>query len=170
VISDALAFIHARKWLVELILLAVIVAGVYFFCQHLIGVGVQRQKDADARELVKLQHDADVEAARLRGVADAAEKARAKEHDELADYRRLHPLHGGLCLNQGGRHLPTAGAADGGDEGTSATAGNLQPLPAGDPGSGGQGDPDVRHLLDVFAGRADLLSAELREYQARATP
>lgn len=166
-ISSALEFIHARKWLVELILVAVVVAGLWWFCHHLIQVGVQRQRDDDARELVKLQHDADVESGRLQGIADAAHKAQEQEHADNLDYRRTHPLHGGLCLNQGRSHLPEAGATDASHAGTGTAAGDLLALPAGDPQLGGHGEPDIRHLLDVLNGKADDVSATLREYQSR---
>jgi hypothetical protein len=168
-ITAALAAIHARKWIVELVLLLAIAGGVWWFCHHLIDVGVQQQKDADAAAYAKLQRTADRETGRLQGVADAAEKARAQEASELDRYRLEHPLHGGLCQP---RKLPAAAGAEapganGRDATASASAGDLQPLSPGDPGAGGSGEPDVRHLLDVLAGRADLLSAGLREYKAR---
>jgi hypothetical protein len=166
-ITAALAFIHARKWLVELILAAAVIAVAWLFCQHLIEVGVQRQKDADAKEYAAMQRKADIETGRLQGVADAAEKAREKEASDLDQYRRDHPLHGGLCNKLSAAAGPEASAAHGGNADPSAATGDLLAVPPGDPGVGGQGDPDVRHLLDVLAGRADLLSAGLREYQAR---
>jgi hypothetical protein len=169
-ITGVLEFIHARKWLVELVLLLALAGGVWWFCQHLIDVGVQRQKDDDAKAYAELQRKADLETGRLQGVADAAEKARAQEHADDDQYRRDHPLHGGLCL---ARQLPATasaqtGAAHVGDEAAGTGAADLQRVSPGDPGVGGQGDPDVRHLLDVLAGRADFLSATLREFQARA--
>lgn len=161
-ITDALDFIHARKWLFELILLAVVVVGVWLGCRHLVGVGVQRQRDADAREVVKLQRDADLETARLQGAVDAAEKARAKEHSDLDLYRRQHPLHGGLCINEGRGNLSEAAGLVGGNGTTSAAAGDILEVPAGDIRAGGPPDPDVRHLFDVLAGRADMVSEDAR--------
>lgn len=166
-ITDALEAITSRKWLMELILAAVLVAGVYFFCQHMVDVGVQKQRDADLAELVVLQHDADIKTAKAQERADLAEKARDIEITQLDDYRRLHPLHGRLCVNEGGGHLPAAGTADRGDAGASTGTGNILEVPAGIAGPGGQGDPDVRHLLDIFARRADVVSSGLRERQAR---
>jgi hypothetical protein len=167
VITGAVAAITSRKWLVELILLAVVIAGVWWFCHHLVDVGVQRQKDADAAELVKLQRDADVESGRLRGMADAAQAAQEKEHADNLDYRRTHPLHGGLCLNKGGGDLPEAAGLISSDGTISTATADLLAVPAGDPRAGGQPEADVRHLLDVLAGRADLVSGTLREFQAR---
>lgn len=165
-ITDALEFIHARKWLVELILAAVLIIGIVLFCQHLIGVGVQRQKDADARELVKLQHDADIKTAKAQERADLAEKARDIEITQLDDYRRQHPLHGRLCVNEGGSHLPAAGAADGSHAGLGAGARDIQPLPSRDPRSD-EGEPDQLAMLDALEAVADRVSAGLRERQAR---
>lgn len=165
-ISSALEFVHARKWLIELILLVVIVGAGYWFCHHLIEVGVQRQKDADTKALVELQRHTDIETGRLQGIADTAEQARAKEHTDLVDYQRTHPLHGGLCDahgRQGG--MPSTGTANGGDAHAGPKAADLQPLPSGD--SPSRHRTDQLGLLDLLAGRCDAVSATLREYQAR---
>jgi hypothetical protein len=169
VISGFLAFFHARKWLAELLLLALVVGGVWWFCQHLIDVGVQRERSAWQAKLVEAQRKADIETGRLQGRADAAEKAREQEQADLDEYRRTHALHGGLCRarNVSGTAGAEAARAHGGDEGASTAAGDLQSVPAGDLRARGSGEPDVRHLFDVLAGKADLLSAPLREYQAR---
>lgn len=165
--TAVLEFIHARKWLVELILLAFIVAGVVLFGHHLIQVGVQQQKDADAVELVKLQHDADIKTAKAQERADLAEKARDIEINQLDDYRKRHPLHGGLCLNQGGGDLRQGSATHAGDVGTGTASGDIQPVPAGDSGPRGQGEPDIRGMLDALEAVADEVSASLREHQER---
>ena len=168
-ITGALELLHARKWLVELLVLLAIVGGVWWFCAHLIDVGVQRQKDADAAAYAKLQRDADLETGRLKGRAEAAEKARDQEISDGRRYRSEHPLHGGLCQP---RQLPATTVAQGaaaelGDDQARPAAGDFQPVPAGDIRPGGRGDTDVRHLFDVLAGRADMVSADLREYKAR---
>lgn len=162
-ISAALTAITSRKWLMEAILAGVLVAGVYLFCQHLISVGVQRQKDADAKELVKLQHDADVETAKAQARADIAEKARDTEISQLDDYRRLHPLSGRLCLNQGGSHLPTASATEPVPDSASAIPGPIFDLPTGN----NSGGIDQLAMLDLLAAKCDGLSSQLREWQAR---
>lgn len=168
-ITAVLTFIHARKWLVELILLLAVVGAVTWFCHHLIEVGVQQQKDADAAQYAKLKETADKETGRLQGIADTAEKARDQESKALDDYRTANPLHGSLCLNpaqQSGR-VPETGATHPSNAGTSTSTSTVQPVSAGDSGTGGQGQPDIRHMLDLLAGRADQVSGELREYQAR---
>lgn len=167
-ITSALDFIHARKWIVELLVIVAIAGAVWWFCSHLIGVGVQRQKDDDAKVLAEWQHTADLEAGRKQGLADAANKARDEEIKGLRDYRDTHPLHGGLCLKPSAAAAVPAAAGTISGYGSSITSpGDLLSLPEGGTGSGGQPEADVRHLLDVLAGRADLLSATLREYQAR---
>lgn len=166
-ISAALEFIHARKWLVELILLGVLVAGVTWFCHHLIGVGVQRERAAWVEKLALQQRAADVELGRKQGIADAAEKARETSDQKLADYIRDNPVHGGLCQRPtAAARLPAAGR-DPGDARAAASGGDVQPVLSGDSGAVGQGDPDVRGMLSTLYSRADLLSNALRERQAR---
>jgi hypothetical protein len=167
-ITETLAFIHARRWIVELIIAAAITGAVVWYCTHLVNVGVQKQKDVDARALAEWQHNADLEAGRKQGRADAANEAREKELTDLRKYRAEHPLHGGLCLNRApSAAVPAVAGALSSDAPADAGGGDLLEVPSGDPRAGGPPDPDVRHLLDVLAGRADILSASLREYKAR---
>lgn len=161
-ISTALEFIHARKWIVELILVAVLIAGVWWFCHHLIDVGVQRER---ATWMLKVDA-ANLERARAQGRADAAEATAKKEHDELTQYRVDHPLRGSLaslCRKPAG--VPAASGAVSGDAQAGAGSADFQPLPAGNPVSVVD-EPDQLGMLDLLAGRADLLSSQLREWQA----
>lgn len=58
-----------------------------------------------------------------------------------------------------------AGCAPGAAAG--ATAGDIQPVPAGDPGRGPRREgPDIGPLLSALALKADLVSADLREQQS----
>jgi hypothetical protein len=166
-IASVFDFITSRKWLMELILLAIIVLGVWWLCEHLIGVGVQRQKDADAKALAQVVIDNAKKEAVLQTRANQAEASYAKEHQDLVDYRASQPLHGGLCNDQGRRGLSEGTAPHARNDRGSPTASDLQPVPAGGAEIGGHADPDIRHLLDVFAGRADEVSSALREYQHR---
>ncbi len=95
--------------------------------------------------------------------ANIAEVAHAKENTTTTQLRASDPLHGGLC----DKPRLQAAAAKPVDGGTSPAAADIQPVSPGDPPPGRPGDADVRHLLDVLAGRADLLSAQLREWQER---
>lgn len=162
-ITDALKFVTDRKWLVELILLAIIVGAAWWFCHHLIDVGVQRER---AAWMLKVD-EANLKAAQAKGRADAAEAAGKREHDELTEYIKGHPLHGSLaslCRKPSG--VPAAASPDGGDAEASAGAADVLALPAGDP-RGNLDEPDQLGMLSLLAGRADLLSSQVREYQAR---
>jgi hypothetical protein len=162
-ISTALEFIHARKWVVELILFAVIVAAGWWFCHHLIDVGVQRER---AAWMLKVEA-ANLDAAKAQGRADAAEHAAEGERNALADYIRDHPLHGslaGMCRKQAG--VPAATAADGRDEEAGAVSADVLAVPSGNLGSNTD-EPDQLGMLGLLAARGDLLSAQVRECQSR---
>ncbi|HXE08332.1 MAG TPA: hypothetical protein VN612_10570 [Acidobacteriaceae bacterium] len=155
-VTALLAFIHARKWLVELILFAALAAGIAWFCHHLIGVGVQRQKDDDARELEAQRKE-------LTAKAETASHAHDKELLELTSYVNSHPLHGSLCQRP---RVPAAGSAVSFNAGAGAATWDLLPVPSGDHRSDA-GEPDQLHMLDLLGRRADEVSAGLREWQGR---
>jgi hypothetical protein len=164
------AFFAARRWLVEVIGLGLLLAGIAWWHHATFEKGIDRQRQEDRVEIDRLTRAADLETARLKGIADAAEKTRDEEHNELVAFRQSDPLHGGLCkppADTGGRRVSqTPGAhAEHADAGTAART--VQPVPARNPEPSGQRDPDVRHLLDVLAGRADEVSSTLREFQTR---
>jgi hypothetical protein len=162
-VTAVLEFIHARKWLVELLLLAAIVGAVWWFCHHLIDVGVQRER---AAWMLKVD-EANLKAAEAKGRADAAEAAGKKEHDELAKYVADHPLHGSLAsLCRKPSSVPAATTSNPGNARASTGPADVQPLPEGDPG-GDVGEPDQLGMLSALAARADILSGSLREWQAR---
>jgi hypothetical protein len=167
VITSALAFVTSRKWLVELLVVALVAGAVWWFCEHLISVGVQRQKDADAKAYAQLVIDNAKEEGRLQALADKAEHAHDEELTQLRTYRNSQPLHGGLRINCPTSVSSATGSHSGDDEARSAAAA-IQSLPSGSVSSSGPGSADVLHLLDILAGRADTVSATLREYQLRA--
>jgi hypothetical protein len=167
VITAALESITSRKWLVELIVVVLVAGAVWWFCEHLIHVGVQKQKDADAKAYAQLLIDKAKEEGRLQALADQAEHAHDEELTQLRTYRNSQPLHGSLRINCPASLPSAAGAHNGDDEARSAAAA-IQSLPARSAGSSGPGSADVLHLLDILAGRADTVSATLREYQLRA--
>lgn len=158
-----------KYWQYGVILVLATTAAAYAHLYH-----GQQQKVAqiladDRAALAQAKIDADKETSRLKGIADAAEKQRATESAELFSYLHLNPLHGGLCISESHRdaRVPDASPADSGHAGPSAAAADLQPVPARDPEASRRADPDIRHLLDVLAGRADEVSSTLREFQAR---
>lgn len=166
-ITTALDFISSRKWLVELIVLAIVAGAVWWLCEHLIAVGVQKQKDADAKAYAQLLIDKAKEEGRLQALADQASAKYETEHQDNLALRAAQPLHGGLCVDKGNRGVSEAGTAHPGDEGPRTASTSFLPVSAGDPTLGGRGYTDIRHLLDLLAARADSVSAALREYQSR---
>jgi hypothetical protein len=166
-ITAALDAITSRKWLMELIVAALVALAVWWFCEHLISVGVQKQKDADAKAYAQLVIAKAKEEGRLQALADKAEHAHDEELTQLRTYRDSQPLHGSLRI-----HCPasvsSAASTDRGDDEARSAAAAIQSLPAGSTGASGPGSADVLHLLDILAGRADTVSATLREYQLRA--
>jgi hypothetical protein len=93
-----------------------------------------------------------------------AEQAYDKEHLAIANQPALEPVR--LCLDSHARRvvLSAAGAPIAGNESASAATPGVQPVPSGDTSVAG---PDIGPLLRALAGRADQVSATLREYQAR---
>lgn len=161
-ISAALAAITSRKWLMELILAAVLVAGVYLLCQHLIGVGVARERAAWQTKV----REANLETARQRGLADAAEAAGKKEHDERTQYALDHPLRGSIdSLCRRSRGVPATAQTVSSNAGAGAPSAAIQPVLEGGVGSGS--DPDQLGMLSVLASKCDGLSSQLKEWQAR---
>jgi hypothetical protein len=166
-IAALVEFIGARKWLIEAILLFAVAGLVWWFCEHLIAVGVQRQKDADDKAYAQLVIANAKEEGRLKALADTANENYQQESQQLDAYRAAQPVHGRLCVDKSGGGVPAAAGAHHGDGEASPGAATVQPVSAGDPAFGGRGYSDIRHLLDLLAGRGDQVSATLREYQTR---
>lgn len=143
-----------------------LVALVWAGCQHLVNVGVAKERAVWQAKYDKAQHDADIETARLQGAADAAEHAHDQELTDLRKYRTDHPLHGGLCKPAGVR-AAQGSAADESHARASPASGDIQPMSEATTELGRQPEPDVRGMLDSLAGRCDKISAVVREYQTR---
>lgn len=152
-ITGVIAFIHARKWLVELILAAVVVAGVYLFCQHLIHVGVQRQRDEDVAALAVLRKEDQAK-------ADKAEHSHDQEISDLRDFRDKHPFSYRVCIQSS---LQKPHPADDSNDGASASAtmGERMPQTATDI------TEDRGPLLEAFAALFDEKNSTLRQWQTR---
>lgn len=138
-----------------------IVFGAY--TKHERTVGASRILVADAAALVKATATAKAETDRLQKKADEAEHAHDKEIADLRLYRATHPVHVGVCHATGNSQpsVPSPAGSDSGHAGASSTTGDVQPVPAGD-----SGEQDIGGLLDILAGKADAVSAQLREYQS----
>lgn len=126
-----------------------------------------RADDAEALRVAK--EKADAESKRLKKLAEDARNANAQELAELRAYRADNPLHGGLCKpaknNRSAVSSPAATVTV--NAGASTGTADVQPVPAGDTEPGGQSDTDIRGMLDALAARADQVSGQLREWQAR---
>lgn len=169
-ITAFLEFFHDRKWIAELLLVLAIVGAVTWFCHHLIEVGVQQQKDADAAQYAKLKEAADKETGRLQGIADTAEKARDQELSDLRNYRNDNPISSlrvchAATSNIGG--MPQATPTNSGNAQATAATDVGNPMHSGDSRSGEQQSADVGPLLDAFGAIFDEQTATLREWKAR---
>lgn len=144
-----------------------LVGGAWWLHNHLVEQGVQQQVEADRKAYAKLQTEADLETGRLKGRAEAAEKAHAKEHDALNAYVADHPDHGGLCKRSSlpASASPKASASHGINAGTGPAPAGVQQVP--DSNSDGEPAVDSRWLLRCLNERADRVSAQAREWQAR---
>jgi hypothetical protein len=113
---------------------------------------------------MRAQHEADLETARLNERAHISAQVHHDEDLQIRTVTDADPLHGGLC----DRPAPVRRAATGipGDAGPSAAARDFLALPERDHSSD-EGQPDQLGMLDLLAKRADLLSAQLREWQGR---
>lgn len=110
---------------------------------------------------------ADAKTAELQASADATHRAFLQEQSDNAHYRSTHPdAPVRLCL--AATDHPGGGKAADTGKGTAAPgAGDVRPVPDGDPGlRAGQG-PDLAGLFRRFAARADGVSGQLRECRAQ---
>ena len=176
-IATLLGWTGMPQWALELIAVGVVAAGAvgafWIYHHHVYVEGIHAQQVADQRASAKLVAKARAETKAAQAQANAAHDAYLQEvsHEAIAAAR--HPLPAvRLCLNahRGGLRLPEAGPAHTGNAGTSPGAGGIPALPGADhPVRPGRG-PDISGLLELLAGRADQVSAVLREYQARNPP
>jgi hypothetical protein len=152
-------------------IIVLLIAGGLWYHHHVLELGIADQIAADNKATAKVQAQAQVQTKALQTQADAAEHAHDQELADLTAYRNAHPDQPvRLCLtaHPGSGGLPQTGTPDTKHAGSSASVGNLQQMPTGDRGSGeGTAGPDISGMLSALGARADQLSAELREFQAR---
>lgn len=166
-----LSFTKLPQWALELIVIAAVAGGIFYWQHHLIDEGINRQKAADDAASKPLIQQAKAETQALKVKATMAEQTHAKELADLQNYHDSHPEQPvRLCLNthDSGTSVRPAGAQNGGNQSTGATAAGIQPVPDGNSSSGqGAAGPDIEPMLAAFATAADKVSAELREIQNR---
>jgi hypothetical protein len=164
--SALLALIPLKDWLYGGAIVLLIVLGLHYH-HKVLAEGIAEQKAADAKATLVLTQETAKQTAELQTRATMAEQAYDKEHQSILSQPSLPPVR--LCGNahNSGSLLPKAGAVVQGNAGTGAAPGDLQPVPSGDSSVGDGQNPDLAGLLGILAQRADEVSAELREYQAR---
>jgi hypothetical protein len=156
-----LALIPTKDWIYCAIIVAGIVFGIHVH-NKLLAEGVAEQQAADAKAAATLT-------AELKAKATMAEQAYDKEKLDNAAYRSANPVEPvRLCLSTShAGSVPKAGQVPG-TASPGAAGQPVQPVSSGDTSNGlGGAGPDISNLLDLLAGRADQVSAELREYQTR---
>ena len=162
------------KWATELIAVGAIAAaavGAFWIYHHHVYVeGIHAQQVADQRASAKVVAQARAKTKAAQAAADAAHTAYLQEMSHEALTAARHPLPAvRLCLDAyaGGPGAPEAGAAHPGNAGPSAAAGRVSQVPGANRPVRPRTGPDIAGLLELLAGRADQVSAVLREYQAR---
>lgn len=169
-IVAAVEFVHARKWLVELLLATALIVGLWIAYAHKIDqatrAGIQKQIAADEKATDDLRKQvADLTA---QNVALAA-AAHAKYEDDHAKTTALAsaPVGTSQLCNPTPYHrpapVPATGTAHAGDAPGAAPAPVVQPVSAADSGLA----YDRRGLLSALAALSDDGSAVIREYQER---
>ena len=152
-IAALLKWTGLSQWMLDLIALAIVGAAVGVTIHHIYAKG-------EAAELAKITAAAQRDQQKLQAKIAEAEHSHDSEILDLQHYRDTHPDTLRVCIGPGVRTTPAAPRSAG------APTGGVQPVPAGDSGSGeGRAGPDIFGMLDALAGRADSVSAQLRARQ-----
>ncbi|MGC8519961.1 MAG: hypothetical protein ACP5P4_15805 [Steroidobacteraceae bacterium] len=174
IVGAVLGWTGLPQWALELIAVGVVAAGAvgafWLYHHHVYVEGIHAQQAADQRASAKVIAQARAETKAAVATAQAAHDAYIQEIAHEAVTAARHPLPAvRLCLDSypGASSVPQAGAAHPGNAHPGPTPGGVPALHAsGHRVRAGRG-PDISGLLDLLARRADQVSAELREYQAR---
>jgi hypothetical protein len=153
---NLLSLIPGRIWL-EIAGAAILLGAFGWYTAHERGIG-------KAHEVAVLAAQAAAQTKAAQAQADAAEHSHDSELTALAAYRDAHP-DSAVQLCNAATSVPAAHSAGSGNSTAGTTAGNVQSVPAGDSGVRPGAGPDIGGLLDLLAGRADEVSAQLRVYQ-----
>jgi hypothetical protein len=154
-----------------LLAIAIIVGFVLWYRHELLEEGIGRQRATD-----KVAYDAQLKQANLltaaaQATADLARGNYATEITSSDRYRLDHPVGAvSLCDAAPSPGAGTVSQARGGLAGNAvgrAGAGPVLAVPAGGTAVESQRSRDIGPLLNLLAGRADQVSAQLREFQDR---
>jgi hypothetical protein len=163
-----LSWTKLPQWALELILVAAVAGGVWYWQHHLIAEGIAEQKATDAIERRNLEADTAKLTAELQAKATTAEQAYDKEHAANLELKPIGSVRLCVATNNSGKILPKTGGTNPGNDSARAATPNVSEVPSGN-NSGGPGaaGPDISGMLKIFAARADDVSAVLREFQNR---
>ncbi len=173
-IGSLLGWTGLPQWALELLAIVLVAGGAvtafWIYHHHVYVEGIHAQQVADKRAsaVVLARAAAQTKAAQVQ--ADEAHAAYLEEinHEAASAARRpFGPVR--LCLdsNDSGSGVSQAGAAHPGNAGPGAPAGRVSQVPGANRPVRPRTGPDIAGLLELLAGRADQVSAVLREYQAR---
>ena len=168
-IAALLAWTKLPQWALELIVIAIVALGVWYWQHERFEAGIAEQIAKDTAASTKIKNETAIETADLKARATTAEQAYDKEQLDNANYRSQHPDSVRLCAPATIHPIvPGASSTHAGNEGAGASTANVPKVPDGNSGSGpSQAGPDIGGLLDLLAAKADDVSGRLREYQAR---
>jgi hypothetical protein len=170
-IAAILGWTKLPQWALELIVVAAVAGGIWYWQHHLVQEGINTQRAADAIATRQLEAATAQKTADLQAQATAAKEAYEKEHFDNLNYRDSHPLQPvRLCIatSHSGSVMPQTGVAHSGNASSGTAAANVPAVPDGNSGGGaGAAGPDISELLGLLAAKADNVSAVLREYQKR---
>jgi hypothetical protein len=168
-IATLLGWTKLPQWALELIVIAIVAGGVWYWQHERYEAGISAQVLADAKARDALIAATNAQTVALQTKATLAEQAYDKERQSNIDYQRDNPIEPvRLCIaaKGGGSHMPKTSVANPGNAATGAAAGNVLSVPSGD-NSGGTGasGPDISGLLGLLAAKGDDVSGVLREFQ-----
>lgn len=143
-IALALRWTGLPQWVLELAIIGLLLAGIWYWGFHtehtIVQTRIVKQQVEVEKRVIETDHSHDQELADLRA------------------YRVSHPEQPvRLCLTP---RVPIAPARQ-----PSAATADIQPVPRPDPGIRPEQGPDISELLGLFALRADEVAAGLRRRQ-----
>lgn len=162
-------WLSTYRWAAEAGVATLIVSALLWYHHHVYETGVAAVRQQDAVALAAARATAEAETTKLTQQAEEAAHAHDQELSDLRAYRDSHPVQPvRLCFNANHSEprVPAAAGSDASHGAAGARAADVQPVPAGDSGIRPGSGPDISGLLEALAGRADQVSAQLREYQA----
>lgn len=158
------------QWALELLVIAGLAGGFWFYHRHVYDTGIQAQQAADQKVSAAAIAQAAVATQAAQDAANRAEESYREEiarNTAAAASRAIGPVRVCIDASAGNSGVPKGSASTAGTPSASAPSGRIPQMPARDPGIRPEQHPDISGLLDLFAQRADDGSAVIREFQSR---